>query len=295
MAVALVTGGTDHIQPIAGMVAVTADDRAVWHCLNQVLVRTCAAAEVESAVGGLHPVFALFRHAEALRTIDLHGGGRLFNWLFLRFLLGGRLHRTGFQQILHVRPEGVHGLSVLGEPVHHIGVVGGDALLVPLAVADDVLLSQAELPAQVGTQLHRLLIDGGEINRVFQAVLADFKADVGAVGRAASVPAEMIPREGLVCSDGAVCQLADERVDAHLPAHWLVPVVAIPVLPQQAVIRGDVAVQPGVVRAGAVNHDALRLHLPAGFVTGVFSENEFVQIHVYTSVFSLVLPPAARR
>lgn len=69
----------------------------------------------------------------------------------------GRLGRLGIgglpQQGFHIRTEGIHGLAVLGEPVHDIAVVGGDAQLGPLAVADNVLLGQTIQLAQIAMHL----------------------------------------------------------------------------------------------------------------------------------------------
>lgn len=48
--------------------------------------------------------------------------------------------------------EGVHGLAVLGEPVHDIAMVRSDALAVTFGVADDVLLGQTIEFAQIGRE-----------------------------------------------------------------------------------------------------------------------------------------------
>ena len=62
-----------------------------------------------------------------LNAIELFWFGRHleFRWFRCNHLL------------LHVGAECVHGLAKLGEPVHHIGVVAGDAALVPFGMSDE--------------------------------------------------------------------------------------------------------------------------------------------------------------
>ena len=117
---------------------------------------------------------------------------------------------------LHLRAESIHALAVLGEPVHHITVVGGNALLVALTMADDVLLGQIILLAEVGAQFHSLPIDLPKIHLVGQIIFTDLKADVGIVGAATGMPPSIIPGQRLVGGNGAVLQFADKRVNADL-------------------------------------------------------------------------------
>ena len=97
---------------------------------------------------------------------------------------------------------------MLWEPVHNIAVVGGNAELMPFSVADDVLLRQPVLLAEIDAQLDRFLVNGRKICGVGKLVLAYLKANVCVVGAAASVPAANIPRKRLVGGNAAVFQLA---------------------------------------------------------------------------------------
>ena len=162
--------------------------------------------------------------------------------------------------------------------MHDIAVVGSDAALITFGVADDVLLSQSELLAQVGAKLDGLLIHLLEIGAISEAVFADFKTDMGIVGAAACMPAAMIPRQRLIGRYGAVCQLSDEAVDANLTTTGMVcvPMVVVLVLAQLTVIGSDISFQPRVIRAGAMYHDAFDGDLAAFFITGVFSENQLI-------------------
>ena len=61
---------------------------------------------------------------------------------------------SGIKQLFHLGAERIHGLAKLGEPVHHICVVPGDAALVPLSMADEKAVScgiNVVLPAKIGT------------------------------------------------------------------------------------------------------------------------------------------------
>ena len=179
---------------------------------------------------------------------DLTSGGRrfLFRLLLDRLVL--------FQKFLDGSAEGVHALAVFREPVHDIAVVGSDAALITFGMTDDVLLGQSELFAQVGAKLDGLLIHLLEVGAISEAVFADFKTDMGVVCAAACMPAAVIPRQRLVSGDAAVCQLADETMDAYLTTAGVVgvPMVVVLVLAQFAVIGSDIALQPRIVRAGAV-------------------------------------------
>ena len=178
---------------------------------------------------------------------------------------------------------------MLREPVHDIPVIGGNALRMALAVADDIFLGQAVLLAEVNAKLHRLIIDLVEIGGVRQAILANFKRDVGiitgALGTGAAMPAPVIPRKRLVSGNRPIRQLADKSVNADLPIHGLVPVIVVLVLSQQAIIRADIAFQPRVVGPGAMHHNALGGNLAACLVAGVVRENQCMQIHSETSCF----------
>ena len=157
----------------------------------------------------------------------------------------------------------------------------GQPLLVALIMADDVFFRQVEQLAEIDAELHGLLINGEKIRGVRQAVLADFKADVCIVGRAARVPAAHIPRQRLVSGNRAVCQLADERMDADLsPIRLrLIPVVAAGA--EQAVVWADIPAQIGIVAAGRVDHDAFRLHVNACTIAVVLCKIELMQIHPF--------------
>ena len=77
------------------------------------------------------------------------------------------------QPRFHIRPEGVHALAVLREPVHHIGMVGSDAFPIAFAVAEDVLLGQAVLLAKVSTKCAEY---NANVIEVTQSVLQDLFA-----------------------------------------------------------------------------------------------------------------------
>lgn len=160
--------------------------------------------------------------------------------------------------------------------MHDIAVVGSDAALVTFAVADDVLFGQTELLAQVGTKLDGLQIHLLEVGAVREAVFTNFESDMGVVCAAACMPAAMIPRQRLVGGDAAVCQFADETMDAYLTTAGVVgvPMVVVLVLAQFAVIGSDIALQPRIVCAGAVYHDALDGDLASCFVAGILRKDE---------------------
>lgn len=72
-------------------------------------------------------------------------------WLRRRF---GVQRFSCSQQLVHLGAKRIHGLAVFGEPVHHIGMVAGDAALVPLSMADEHAVScgiKVVLPAKIGT------------------------------------------------------------------------------------------------------------------------------------------------
>ena len=171
---------------------------------------------------------------------------------------------------------------MLRKPVHDISVVGSDAALVSFAVADDVLFGQTELLAQVGAKLDGLQIHLLEVGAVREAVFTNFESDMGVVCAAACMPSSVIPRQRLVSGDAAVCQLADETMDAYLATAGVVgvPVVVVLVLAQFAVIGSDIALQPRIVCAGAVYHDALDGDLASCFIAGVLRKDELLQIHI---------------
>ena len=130
--------------------------------------------------------------------------------------------------------------------------------------------------AEVSRQGNALPVDVAEVFRASAAVVADLELDPerraldlrAAVARAipprAAAPGPLEPAEGLDRGDGAVGQLADEGVDALLDLH-VVPVVAVLVFPKQGnqpvVVRLafpglDVALEPGISRAGIMPEDA---------------------------------------
>lgn len=64
----------------------------------------------------------------------------------------------------------------------------------------------------------------------------------------------MIPRQRLVCSNRPVRQLADEGMDADLPAIGLIliPVIVVLVFAEQTVIGPYIAAQVWIVGAGGM-------------------------------------------
>ena len=87
----------------------------------------------------------------------------------------------------------------------------------------------------------------------------------------------MIPWECLVRGNGAVCQSADEGMDADLATAGAIciPVVVILVLAQETVVGANVPLQAGIVGPGGVNHDALDGNLAACLIAGILGENQF--------------------
>ena len=81
---------------------------------------------------------------------------------------------------------------MLWKPVHHITVVGCNALFVSFGVADDVLLGQAVLLAEIGTKFNGLTVHLLEVGIIRKTVLADFKSDMGVVCTAPGVPSTVI-------------------------------------------------------------------------------------------------------
>ena len=175
---------------------------------------------------------------------------------------------------------------MLREPVHDIAVIGRNALLVALAVTDDIFLRQPILLAEIHTQLDRFLVNGRKIRGIGQTVLANLKANMRIVGAAAAMPAAHIPRQRLVGGNGAVLQLANESVDTDLtPAgSGGIPVIAVLIDAEQPIVGSDVAFQIRIVRAGTVYHDALWHNGLSCFVAVVVRENELVQVHFVSSL-----------
>ena len=201
-----------------------------------------------------------------------------------------RASPIGAQSLGHVRAEGVHGLVELGEPVHHVAVVAGNAPLVALGVADDHPVGQGvEVVglAQHGGELHRLLVDLFEIALIGEGILTDFKADVGIVGISTSVPPQAIPGQGLDGTHASIGQLADKGVSTHIQT-GVVPVVGVAIaadgglqgVPVGVVIRGlDIACHQGVVGPGGVDHNSLGGDGPPGLVAVVIGQITPNQVH----------------
>ena len=137
------------------------------------------------------------------------------------------------------------------KPVHDVAVVTGDAQLISLRVADDILLRQPIMLTEVNAKLDCLFVNGRKICGVGKPVLAYLKTDVCVIGSAAAMPASHIPRQRLVGGDSAVLELTNESVDANLStARTLdVPVVVVLVLAQQTVVGSDLPLEVGIVRA----------------------------------------------
>ena len=123
----------------------------------------------------------------------------------------------GAQLSFDRRTEGVHVLPVLRPPMKNIPVVGGDAQVIALAVADDILLCQAIESAEIHAEVHRFMIDLVQIIGVREIVLADLEGDVGVIADTAGVPTTVIPRQGLIGCHRPIGQLADETMDAGPP------------------------------------------------------------------------------
>ena len=90
----------------------------------------------------------------------------------------------------------------------------------------------------------------------------------------AAVPGAHIPGQDLVGGHRAVGQLADKGMDAELAR--LVPVVAGG-RADPAIIRGQVAAQPGVVGSGGVDHHTLGRDGVGGLEAGVAGEVESME------------------
>ena len=148
-----------------------------------------------------------------------------------------------------------------------------------------------------------LAVDHGlEVVPVVQAVLADFKGDVGVVGAPAAgarpgVPAPVIPGQGLVGRHAAVGQFPDEGVDTGVHAAP-VPVVVVGVHSQQPVVRAHIPPQVGVVRPGGVDHHPLGHDGPPRLVAVVLRQDELVEVHasppLESCLYTWLMPVAAR-
>ena len=101
------------------------------------------------------------------------------------------------------------------------------------------------------------------------------------------MPAANLPRKGLVSGDGAILQLTDEAVNTDFTVAGMVGVLVVSVLvdTEQAIVRTDIALEPGVIRTRGVNHDAFDGVFAVRLVTGVFGQKKLMQIH-YLSSFS---------
>ena len=170
---------------------------------------------------------------------------------------------------------------MLGEPVHHVGVVAGDVQLAALLVVHHLGHGvQGELPAQPGGELHRVPVDGVKVGGVGLYIvthygaalvgvafgLQDLKGDVGVVGGqsavsgAAGVPGPVVPGQGL---DHA--PLVDQGVDAGVRSG----------LSPELEEGGRV----GLGHAGGVDHDALGHDGPARLVAVALGENVLGEFH----------------
>jgi len=198
-----------------------------------------------------------------------------FGRCLVLFLLGG-------EKSFDVGSEGIHTLAVPRKPMHHVTVIGGDAFLVALAMADDVLFGETVLLTKISKKLYRFGLYGFEISGIGKSVLANLKADVGIVCRTACVPSTVIPRQGLISYNRTVIELADESVNADLSTAGVVgvPMVVVSVFAEFAVIGTDVTFQPGVICPGGMHHNAFNGYLPIRFVTSVFGEYQRMQIHI---------------
>ena len=139
--------------------------------------------------------------------------------------------------------------------MHYIAMVAGDTELGSFAVADDILFSESVLLAEVCTKPDGFLVNGRKIRGIGQTVLADFKADMCIIGRAAGMPTSMIPGQRLVGGDASISQFADKAVDTDLPATRLIliPVVVILVLAEQIIVRSDITFETRVVGPGGMH------------------------------------------
>ena len=95
----------------------------------------------------------------------------------------------------------------------------------------------------------------------------------------AAMPAAMVPGQSLVCSNTSISQLADKRMGTDLAEHGLVPVVVVLVFTQQTIIGAYITFQIGIIGTGRVHHDSLGRDLLPCFIAGIFSKDEFVQVH----------------
>ena len=149
----------------------------------------------------------------------------------------------GLELCCHLCTEGVHRLSVLGEPVHNVTMVGSYALLIAFAVADDVFFSETVLLTKINAEVDCLLVYLLEVGCISKTILADFKADVGVVSRATGVPTTMVPRQTLIGCHSTICKLTNEAVYTDFTTAGMigVPVVVILVLSKSAIIGADIA------------------------------------------------------
>ena len=186
--------------------------------------------------------------------------------------------------------EGVHGVgqAELRPEMLRVTVVGGDAPLAALLVADDDPIPQrveGELPAEHGEQLHRRLIGalgnglgGGKVRagesgptRIPDAArFAHLHPDVGVVAAGPAMPASVVPGEALV--HGAIVAV-NEAVDTGPVVAGLVPVA-------------DEHLGAGLGTAHGVEHEALDRDLPACGVAGIFGEDGLDQLHSPSPPFS---------
>ena len=184
---------------------------------------------------------------------------------------------------LYRRPESVHcvGQTELRPQMLRVAVVGGDAPLAALLVADDHPIPQrieGELLGKHSEQFYRRLIgalchslgsglvgagEGGPARILDAGRFAHLDPDVGIVAAGPAMPAPVVPGEALI--DGAIVAV-NEAVDAG-------PVVAgaVPVL--------DEHLGAGLGTAHGVEHQPLDRDFPTSGVAGIFGEDGFNEPH----------------
>lgn len=70
--------------------------------------------------------------------------------------------------------ESIHRLAESRKPVHHIGMIAGDAQLITLRMADDILFRQTVLFAEIGTQFSGFFVNGIKIRGMAKKCCEDW-------------------------------------------------------------------------------------------------------------------------